>query len=81
MHTLTDEEFELFKKLLEKEEKKKNNQHKSYKKFYMLNKNEDDLTEEQLKIKNEKIQRRKKYQLDRYYRIKEKKKLEEQQKN
>lgn len=81
MHTLTDEEFELFKKLLEKEEKKKNNQHKSYKKFYMLNKNEEDLTEEQLKIKNEKIQRRKKYQLDRYYRIKEKKKLEEQQKN
>jgi len=81
MHTLTDEEFKLFKKLLEKEETRKKNQHKSYKKFYMLNKNDEDLTEEQIKIKNDKIERRKKYQLDRYYRNKEKKKQEKEQNN
>lgn len=77
MHSITDEEFELFKKLLEKENKRKEIQRKSYKKFYMLNMDESKLSEEELKKKKEKIERRKKTQLERYYRNKEKKKLEE----
>lgn len=80
MPTITEEEFELFKKLLEKENKRKEIQRKSYKKFYLLNKDNSKLTEEELKIKKEKIEIRKKKQLERYYNVYKPKRQAEKEK-